>query len=98
MKMKKLQNMLEQAKVMQEQMEAEMKAMRVEASSGGGMVTVVMDGGKQVHSVTIDPAVVDPEDVEILQDMVMAAFNDAANQVDENAKEKVGGLAGGLLG
>ncbi len=98
MKMKKLQNMMKQAQQMQEQMEAEMLEMRFEASSGGGVVTVVMDGAKTVQSVTIDPEAVDPEDVEILQEMIMTAFNDASRQADEAAKSRLGGLAGGLLG
>ncbi len=98
MKMKKLQEMMKQAQRMQEQMEADMRRMRFEATSGGGMVTVVIDGSKIVQSVKIKPEAVDPEDVEILQDMIVAAFNDASRQVDGAMSERLGGMAGGLLG
>lgn len=98
MKMKKLQNMMKQAQQAQEQIEREMREMRFEGSSGGGVVTVEMDGSKAVKSVRIKPEAVDPEDVEILQEMVMAAFNEASRQVDGAMSDRLGGLAGGLLG
>ena len=68
----------------------------IEATSGGGMVKVEMDGQKQVRSLKIDPQVVDKNDVEMLQDLVLAAINEAGRKVDAAVQEKVGGLAGGL--
>lgn len=89
-----MQQMMKQAQQMQERMKEEIAQIRVEASAGGGMVTVKMDGQKSVLGVTIDPEVAG--DVEMLQDMVMAAFNEAAKKVDEEAQQKMGGLLGGL--
>lgn len=98
MKMKKLQDMMKQAQRMQEQMEEEMRQSRFEASSGGGVVSVVIDGHKRLESVKIDPQVVDPEDVDILQDLIVAAVNEAGRKVDEKMASQLGGLTGGLLG
>lgn len=98
MKMKKLQNMMKQAQAMQQQMEEEMRQMRVEAASGGGVVKVVVDGSKKLHSVKIAPEAVDPDDVEMLQDLILAAVNEANKQVDDKLSSQVGGLAGGMLG
>jgi DNA-binding YbaB/EbfC family protein len=98
MKMKKLQSLMKQAQQMQEQLEAEMNQMRFHASSGGGVVEVEMDGKKNLLSVKIDPEAVDPEDVDILQDMIVAAVNEASKQVDDKLASQVGGLAGGLAG
>lgn len=89
-----MQQMLKQAQQMQERLQEEIAAIRVEASAGGGMVTVKMDGLKRVLAVTIDPEVAG--DVEMLQDLVMAAFNEASKKVDEEARAKLGGLLGGL--
>jgi nucleoid-associated protein EbfC len=90
---RKLMKQLQQA---QERMQAEIAALLIEASSGGGMVKVEMDGQKQLRSLTIDPEVVDRNDVQMLQDLVLAAVNEAGRKVDEAVHEKVGGLAGGL--
>ena len=90
---RKLMKQLQQA---QEKMQAEIEALVVEASSGGGKVKVEVDGQKQVRSLTIDPEVVSKDDVEMLQDLVMAAVNEASRKVDEQIQEKVGGLTGGL--
>lgn len=98
MKMKKLQELMKQAQQMQEQLEADMNEMRFRASAGGGVVEVEMDGKKNLLSVKIDPEAVDPEDVEMLQDMLVVAVNDACKQVDDKLSSQVGGLAGGLLG
>jgi len=89
-----MQNMMKQAQQMQERMQEEVAQIRVEASAGGGMVTVGMDGHKNVLSVKIDPEVAG--DVEMLQDMVTAAFNEAAKKVDDEAQGKMGGLLGGM--
>ena len=89
-----MQNMMKQAQQMQERLQEEIAQIRVEASAGGGMVTIKMDGQKNVLGVTIDPEVA--SDMEMLQDMVMAAFNEAAKQVDEESKQKMGGMLGGM--
>jgi DNA-binding YbaB/EbfC family protein len=89
-----MQNMMKQAQQMQAKMQEQVAAIRVEAGAGGGMVTVKMDGQKHVLGVKIDPEVAG--DVEMLQDMVMAAFNEAAKKVDDEAQAKMGGLLGGM--
>lgn len=90
---RKLMKQLQQA---QERIQEEINALVVEASSGGGMVRVEMDGQKQLRSLRIDPEVVSKDDVEMLQDLVVAAINEANRKVDEAVKEKIGGLTGGL--
>ena len=89
-----MQQMMKQAQQMQQKMEEEVALIRVEATAGGGMVTVKMDGHKSVIGVKIDPEVAG--DVEMLQDMVMAAFNEAAKKVDEESQKKMSGMLGGL--
>ncbi len=89
-----MQAMMKQAEQMQKKMQEEIALIRVEATAGGGMVTVKMDGKKNVTAVKIDPEVAG--DVEMLQDMVMAAFNEAGKKVDEATQEKMGGLLGGM--
>jgi DNA-binding YbaB/EbfC family protein len=91
-----IQAMMQQAKQMQERLQQQMAGMRVEATAGGGMVTVVISGNKQLQSITIDPEVVSKEDVEMLQDLIVAAFNDAARKVDEQLGQQMSGLMGGL--
>ncbi len=91
--MRKLQQMMQQMKKMQEELQQQMDAMRVEASSGGGMVTVRMNGAKQVLSVKIDPEALQGGDAEMLQDLVQAAVNQALRQVDQALAEKLGGMA-----
>jgi DNA-binding YbaB/EbfC family protein len=91
-----LQKMLKSAKEMQDRLQKELAALRVEGSSGGGMVTVVLDGHKALQSIRIDPEVVNREEVEMLQDLVVAAFNDAAAKVEEALAQKLGGLGAGL--
>ena len=94
----KIQKLMKQAQEMQERLQRELAEMVVEATAGGGMVTVRMNGHKQIVGLTIDPEVVDPEDTEMLQDLVLSAVNDAGRRVDESAAERVGGLTGGLPG
>ena len=89
-----MQAMMKQAEQMQKKMQEEIALIRVEASAGGGMVTVKMDGKKNVTGVKIDQEVAG--DVEMLQDMVMAAFNEASKKVDDATQEKMGGLLGGM--
>lgn len=78
------------------QMQAELAEKNVEASAGGGMVKVVMNGRHEVVSVTIDPEVVDPQDVEMLEDLVAAAVTEAANRVEEMMKEGMSSITGGM--
>jgi hypothetical protein len=91
-----IQQMMKQAQQMQERLQKQMADMRVEATSGGGMVTVVMDGTKQLHSIRIDPEVVSRDDVQMLQDLIQAAVNDAHRKVDEQLGQSMSGLMGGL--
>jgi DNA-binding YbaB/EbfC family protein len=91
-----LQSMMKQAQEMQERLKQQMAEMRVEATAGGGMVTVVLNGTKQVESIRIDPEVVSKDDVEMLQDLLVAAVNDAARKVDERIGQSMSGLMGGL--
>lgn len=88
--------MMRQAKELQQRLQAQMADLRVESSAGGGMVTVVLNGQKQILSVKIDPTVVSKDDVEMLQDLVAAAVNDANRKVDDELKRSLGGLMGGL--
>lgn len=88
--------MMKQAQQLHERMQKEMSAMSVEGQAGGGMVTVAMNGHKHVQRLRIDPDAVSKDDVEMLQDLVAAAVNDALRKVDDELKQKVGGLMGGL--
>jgi len=94
--MRNMQQMLSQMKKMQADIQQQLEALRVEASSGGGMVTVAMNGSKHLLSVKIDPEAVKAGDVEMLQDLFQAAVNEATRKVDEALKEKLGALTGGL--
>jgi DNA-binding YbaB/EbfC family protein len=87
-----IQQMMKQAAQMQERLQKQMADMRVEGTAGGGMVTVVIDGGKQVHSLKLDPDCVSKEDVEMLQDLIVAAINDAHRKVDAELQKQLGGL------
>jgi DNA-binding YbaB/EbfC family protein len=91
-----IQQMMKQAQQMQERLQREMAELKMEATAGGGMVTVVVNGGKQIQSLKIDPEVVAKEDVEMLQDLIVAAVNDAQRKVDEELSRKMGGLMPGL--
>ncbi len=92
-------NPLQQVKALQEKMakmQEELALKKVEASAGGGMVTVVVNGKQEVLSIVIDRQVVDPEDVEMLQDLIVAAVNDGLRRAQEMASAEMGKLAGGL--
>jgi hypothetical protein len=96
-----MQQLLKQAQKMQQEMLAAQEALKdevVEASAGGGMVTVQVTGDLTLKSVKIDPEAVDPSDVELLQDMVIAAINEGLRSAQELASAKLGGIAGGLGG
>jgi DNA-binding YbaB/EbfC family protein len=89
-----MQQMMRQAQQMQEKLQQEIAQIKVEASAGGGMVTVQMDGQKNLLAVKIDPEVAG--DVEMLQDMILAAANEAVRKVDDEIKGKMGGMLGGM--
>ncbi|MFO7734566.1 MAG: YbaB/EbfC family nucleoid-associated protein [Candidatus Aminicenantes bacterium] len=91
-----LQKMLKTAKDMQDRLQKELAEMRVDGTSGGGMVRVVLDGHKNLLSVRIEPEVADRNEIEMLQDLIVAAANDASRKVDEALAQKMGGLTGGL--
>jgi DNA-binding YbaB/EbfC family protein len=95
------QKMMKQMQKMQEDMarvQLELQEETVSATAGGGAVTAVVSGGLELKSVTIDPKVVDPEDVEMLEDTVVAAVNEAMRQAQELAQRRIGGITGGLSG
>jgi hypothetical protein len=91
-----IQQMMKQAQQMQERLQKQMAQLKVEASAGGGMVTVTVNGSKQIQSLTIDPEVVSKDDVTMLQDLIVAAVNDAQRKVDEEMAQQMGGMMGGL--
>ena len=93
-----LQEMMQQARQQAELLQKKMEQTVVEASAGGGTVTVKMDGRKQLRSIVIDPEAVRAGDVEMLQDLVMAALNEASRKVDKEMQSSVGGMLGGLGG
>jgi nucleoid-associated protein EbfC len=96
-----MQQLLKQAQKMQQEMMAAQESLKdevVEASAGGGMVTVKVTGDLEIKAITIDPQAVDPDDVELLQDMVLAAVNEGLRSAQELASSKLGGIAGGGLG
>jgi len=91
-----LQDMLAQARQQAEKLQEKMQQIVVEGSSGGGSVTVKMSGQKQVLSVAIEPEVMKSGDLEMLQDLVVAAVNQAGQKVDEALKSSLGGMFGGM--
>jgi DNA-binding YbaB/EbfC family protein len=93
-----LQELMVQAKQQYETLQKKMEQTVVEASSGGGSVTVKMDGRKQVLAIKIDPEAVKADDIEMLQDLIMAALNEASRKVDQTMQSSLGGMLGGLGG
>jgi len=94
-----LGNMMKQVQQMQakmEEMQAELELLEIEGTSGGGMVKALVNGKQDLISVTIDPEVVDKDDVEMLQDLIVAAINQAREKAAETQSEKMSGLTGGL--
>jgi DNA-binding YbaB/EbfC family protein len=91
-----IQQMMKQAQQMQEKLQKQMAEMRVEGGAGGGMVSVVINGAKQLQSIKIDREVVSPDDVEMLQDLIVAALNDAYRKADDEMQKSMGGMLGGL--
>ncbi|RLC20129.1 MAG: YbaB/EbfC family nucleoid-associated protein [Deltaproteobacteria bacterium] len=97
--MKNMNSMMKQAQKLQKKMlktQAEMALKTIEASSGGGMVKVVANGAQKIESIVFEKEVVDPEDIEMLQDLVLAAVNDALNKSQEMVSSEMGKLTGGL--
>lgn len=98
-KIPNMNQLMKMAQDMSRQMEEKMNAIEVEGNAGGGMVKVVLNGHKNVLSVEVSKEVVDPEEVEMLQDLIVAAFNDAMTKVEEELKENLGSsIPGGLPG
>ncbi len=93
---RQLQEMMAQAKQHYEALQKKMQEMTVDATSGGGSVSVKMNGKKEVISVHIDPEVIKSGDVEMVQDLIVAAVNEAGRRVDENMQSTVGGMLGGM--
>jgi DNA-binding YbaB/EbfC family protein len=94
-----LGNMMKQVQQMQAKMaelQAELENAEIEASAGGGMVKVVVNGKNEIKAITIDPEAVDPADVEMLQDLIVAALNQAREKAQEMQQEQMSGLTGGL--
>jgi nucleoid-associated protein EbfC len=91
-----IQAMMKQAQEMQERLQREMSDLTVQATAGGGMVTVTVNGHKHLQTITLDPEVVSKDDVGMLQDLIVAAVNDAHRKVDDAIKQKMGGLLGGM--
>ena len=94
----KINQIMKQAQALQEKFKKQLEDLSVTGTAGGGMVSVKMNGNKAVLAVIIDPEVVDKDDVEMLQDLVTAAVNDAARRVDEEAQQQLGSMAGNLPG
>ena len=91
-----IQDMMKQAQEMQERLQRDMSELTVQATSGGGMVTVTVNGHKHLQRIAIDPEVVSKDDVDMLQDLILAAINDAHRKVDEQLGQQMQGLMGGL--
>jgi DNA-binding YbaB/EbfC family protein len=91
-----IKQLMKQAQQMQDQMQRQMANIRVEGTAGGGMVKAEMGGNKELLSITIDKEAVDPDDVEMLQDLVKAAVNEASRKVDEEMQSSMGAMTGGM--
>ena len=91
-----IKKMMQQAQQMQEKLQTEIATIKVEATSGGGMVSAVVNGTKELVSLRLEPEVVNSSDIEMLQDLIVAAVNEASHRVDEEIQQKVGGMAGAM--
>lgn len=91
-----IKQMMKQAQQMQEQMQSQMQNIRVEGTAGGGMVKAAMSGAKELLAITIDKEAVDPNDVEMLQDLILAAVNEAGRRVDEQLQSTMSSMTGGM--
>jgi hypothetical protein len=92
-----IQKMMQQAQAMQSKVQAELAAMRIEATAGGGMVKIEVSGTKEVLAVHIEKEAVDPNDVETLQDLILAAMREASRRVDEAVQKKTAAMLGGMM-
>ena len=93
-----MKKMMRQAQEMQEKLQVELAEMRVSASVGGGMVTATVNGAKELLELNIERDVVDPDDVEMLQDLVVSAVGEAVRRAEEQVQQKLGGMIPGGLG
>lgn len=91
-----IQQMMKQAQQMQDKLQKQMAEMKIEGGAGGGMVTVVINGHKAMLSIKIDPEAVSKDDVQMLEDLVLAAINDAHRKADEILSQQMSGLMGGM--
>ena len=91
-----IKKMMQQAQQMQDRLQKQMGDMTVEATAGGGMVTVTVDGHKHLLRVKLDPEVVSKDDVDMLQDLILAAINDANRKAEEQLSKQMGGMMGGM--
>jgi DNA-binding YbaB/EbfC family protein len=91
-----IQQMMKQAQQMQERLQKQMAELTVEATAGGGMITVKVNGAKQLLSIKIDPEVVSKDEVEMLQDLIVAAVNEAHRKAEEAMSQQMSGMMGGL--
>ena len=97
--MPNMKNMMKQVQKMQKQMEETQKKLEesiVTTTAGGGAIEIVINGKKEIQSVTIDPDILDPEEVDMLQDLIMVAVNDAISQVTKQSEEEMGKITGGM--
>ena len=92
----KMKKVLEEAQRMKDQFQRDLSKMRISATAGGGVVTATVNGQKELLELSIDPDAVDPADIEMLQDLVVAAINEASRRVDEEIQQKLGGIMGGM--
>ena len=98
MELKSMQQLLVQFRQIQERLQKQMDELQVEATAGGGMVSVKMNGQKRLTEVRIDPEVFSSKDAEMLQDLLLAAVNDASRRVDEALAQQINNMAGGMPG
>ncbi|MBV9494105.1 MAG: YbaB/EbfC family nucleoid-associated protein [Acidobacteria bacterium] len=91
-----INKMMKQAQQMQEQMQSQMANIRVEGTAGGGMVKATMSGAKELLGIAIDKEAVDPNDIEMLQDLILAAVNEAGRKVDEQLQSTMSAMTGGM--
>lgn len=91
-----IKQLMKQAQQMQDQMQSRMASIHVEGSAGGGMVKATMTGNKELVSIVIEKEAVDPDDVEMLQDLVKAAVNEASRKVDDEMQSSLGAMTGGM--
>ena len=91
-----MNKLMQQVQESQKRLQDELNSLRVSAGAGGGMVEVTLDGTKQMVAIKIDPQAVNPEDVEMLQDLILAAYNEAFRRADEEAAKKMNAITGNL--